>query len=221
MSPPIPHVEIRTDDTTIFSDLSPDSGGTSKKQSSKSSSLIMEQMIMEYHQKDLMLQQVVSGLSSRLHQSQLQVEQLSECLVIATTRNNQPSSVVEAADPVDSYDDAIWEAVIQREEDRMNQDEAYDEAAFRAAVLAQEAADNNEEGEVLSTRTHTLVHNSHLQRYKNGLTNFRKVMDQVSGGSKYKGTVLGRRLYGAAAALNRQSSLKNLEVTTLIVHAAL
>jgi hypothetical protein len=110
MSPPIPHVEIRIDDTTIFSDLSPDSGGTSKKQSSKSSSLIMEQMIMEYHQKDLMLQQVVSGLSSRLHQSQLQVEQLSECLVIATTRNNQPSSVVEAADPVDSYDDAIWEA---------------------------------------------------------------------------------------------------------------
>mgnify|MGYP002812481187 CR=1 FL=1 len=220
MSPPIPHVEIRTDDTTIFSDLSPDSGGTSKKQSSESSSLIMEQMIIDYHQKDLMLQQVVSGLSSRLHQSQLQVQQLSECLVIATTRNNQPSSVVEA-DPVDSNDDAIWEAVIQREEDRMNQDEAYDEAAFRAAVLAQEAADNNEEGEVLSTRTHTLVHNSHLQRYKNGLTNFRKVMDQVSGSSKYKGTVLGRRLYGAAAALNPQSSLKNLEVTTSLVHAAL
>jgi hypothetical protein len=56
------------------------------------------------------------GLLSRLNQLWLQVQQLSECLIIATTRNKQPLTIVEA-DPVNTNDDTMWKAAINREED--------------------------------------------------------------------------------------------------------
>ena len=238
--PPVGTIAITTDsDLSNLSDLSPESMRVEKMIRLMQQKTIMLEKQMQ--QKTIMFEDMVLALSS----------QLRRALDVATThhdtsrmsQNKAPdSSLTEAEDEdEDATHEEAWVNAILVQETIMAQEMADDDRGFRAALLEQEITDaTNEEAwvnailvqetimaqemgddeEVVST-THTLVHNAHLQRYKNGLTNFNKLMNQAMGGKSYTGTPLGKRLYGAAAALNPQSSLKNLEVTASLVHAAL
>jgi hypothetical protein len=66
-----------------------------------------------------------------------------------------------------------------------------------------------------------MVYLPHLARLINTERCYKQIMEQATSRQKYTGSELGKRLYGAAAALCPQGSLKNLELTIALSHAAL
>jgi hypothetical protein len=138
--------------------------------------------------------------------------------ITTMSQNKVPKyTLTEAQDEEANNKEAcINEFILQ--ETTVAEEMADDGQDFQAAPVLEQDKENEE---VVSSTTHKLVHNAYLQRYKNGLTNFNRVMNQAMGGKDYLGSALCKQLYGAAAALNLQSSLKNLEVTASLVHAAL
>jgi hypothetical protein len=211
--PPVGTIAITTDeDSSNISDLSPES-------------IRLEKMISLMSQKTIILVHMVLGLSSQLSRAQCEKKRITKNLDVATThivtmsRNNKlpEYTLTEAQDEKANNEEACVNKFIVQET-TVAEEMAKDGRDFQVALLVLEQ--DKEKEEVVST-THILVHNAHLQRYKNGLANFNRVMNQAMGGNNYSGSTLGKRLYGAAAALNPQSSLKNLEVTASLVHAAL
>jgi hypothetical protein len=88
----------------------------------------------------------------------------------------------------------------------------------------EEGEEEDEEGqqeEALGISKFDVVTNrSHLEKYKNGHKQFKKIMHQSTGRRNCFGTPLGKRLYAHAAALSPQNSFKNLEMILALNQAA-